>query len=242
MNTDGFTRTRLHAFVLNYHLQLEEELFEDDFDGIDCYASAILDAKYEPASPDEIIKEQCSHLKPEERQDLHEVFERRSKLFDGSLGTFNGPRMDIELIEGARPSYKRHYPAPRVHLETFRKEIEHLVAIGVLSRCGESAFGAPTFIVPKKDGRVRVVSDMRELNKIIKPTNYTLPIITDTLRKHHGYKYFTKIDILMQYYTFELTEEAKNMCVITTPFGNYRYKRAPMGLRNTPAFAQAQME
>ena len=47
MNTDGFTRTRLHAFVLNYHLQLEEELFEDDFDGIDCYASAILDAKYE---------------------------------------------------------------------------------------------------------------------------------------------------------------------------------------------------
>ena len=85
--------------------------------------------------------------------------------------------MDLELTKGARPSYKRHYPAPRVHLETFRKEIEHLVAIGVLSQCGESAFGAPTFITPKKDGRVRVVSDMRELNKIIKPTNYTLPII-----------------------------------------------------------------
>ena len=32
------------------------------------------------------------------------------------------------------------------------------------------------------------------------------------------------------------------MCVITTPFGNYRYERAPMGLRNTPAFAQARME
>ena len=42
----------------------------------------------------------------------------------------------------------------------------------------------------------------------------------------------------MQYYTFELTEEAKDICTITTPFGNYRYERAPMGLRNTPAFAQ----
>ena len=96
--------------------------------------------------------------------------------------------------------------------ETFCKEIEHLVEIGVLSRCGESSFGAPTFIVPKKDGRVWVVSDMRELNKIIKPTNYTLPIITDTLRKHHGYKYFTKIDILMQYYTFELTGASSLVC------------------------------
>ena len=83
---------------------------------------------------------------------------------------------------------------------------------------------------------------MRDFNKIIKPTNYTLPIITDTLRKRHGYKYFTKIDISMQYYAFELTEEVKNMCVITTPFGNYSYERAPIDLRNTPAFAQAQME
>ena len=150
--------------------------------------------------------------------------------------------MDIELINGATPIYKRPYPVAHVHLETSRKEIKHLVEIGVLSQCGESAFGAPTFIIPKKDGRVRVVSDMRDLKKIIKHTNYTLPIITDTLRKHHGYKFFTKIDISMQYYTFELTENAKNMCVITTPFGNFRYERAPMGLLNSAAFAQACME
>ena len=242
MNTDGFTRVRLDAFVYNYQLQMEEELFEDDFDGIDSYASAILDAKYEPASANEIIKDHCSHLQPNEQDDLRKLFEEQSKLFDGSLGTFDGPKMGIDLIEGAKPVYKRYYPAPCVHLETFKKEIEHLVAIGVLSCCCENAYEAPTFIVPKKDGRVRVVPDMRELNKIIKPTNYSLPIITDTLQKHHDYKYFTKIDISMQYNTFELTEEANNMCVITTPSGNYRYERAPMGLQNTPSFAQARME
>lgn len=82
--------------------------------------------------------------------------------------------MDIESINGATPVYKRPYPASQVHLETFRKEIKHLVKIEVLSQCGESAFGAPTIIVPKKDSRVRVISDMRDLNKIIKPTNYML--------------------------------------------------------------------
>ena len=41
---------------------------------------------------------------------------------------------------------------------------------------------------------------------------------------------------------FKLTENAKNMCVIATPFGNIQYKRATMGLQNSPAFAQACME
>ena len=41
MNTEGFTRARLTAFVDNYQLQMEEELFEDDFDGIDSYSLRI---------------------------------------------------------------------------------------------------------------------------------------------------------------------------------------------------------
>ena len=70
MNTSGFTRARLHAFVDNYHVQIEEETFENDLDGIDSYASSILDAKYEAASANEIIEEHCGHLKPSEQEDL----------------------------------------------------------------------------------------------------------------------------------------------------------------------------
>ena len=80
------------------------------------------------------------------------------------------------------------------------------------------------------------------LNKVIKPTNYTLLVITDILRKCFGYNFFSKLDISMQFYSFELTEKAKNLCTIVTPFGAYWYNRAPMGLRNSPAFAQARME
>ena len=46
----------------------------------------------------------------------------------------------------------------------------------------------------------------------------------------------------MQYYTFKLTNQAKEMCVIATLFGYYKYNRVSMGVLTSPDFAQKQME
>ena len=65
--------------------------------------------------------------------------------------------------------------------------------------------------------------------------NYTLPINSDIVRKRQGYKYMTKLDLSMMFYAIELTDQAKEIAVISTHFGNFSYQRAPMGLRNSPA-------
>ncbi len=87
-----------------------------------------------------------------------------------------------------------------------------------------------------------MISNLGQLNKVIRRKPYLLPIITDILRKRSGYKVFTKLDVSMHYYTFELDKESQDLCTMITPFGKYKYLRLPTGLKCSPDIAQAAME
>ena len=202
MNTISFTKSQQSAFIDVYMLEVEnDEWYQHGNDGIESYISApILDAKYEKTDIDSVIKESCSHLSPNQQQELAAVLTSHEKLFDGTLGHYPHSKMQIELLPDAKPAYRRHYPVAETHKATFKKELDHLEEIGVLSRCQEpTEWCMPTFAIPKKDGRIRIVSDLRELNKYVKPVQYPLPQINEILRKRHGYKFFTKLDVSMEF-------------------------------------------
>jgi len=210
-----------HAMACAFDIQADDELIGEDW--LDSYlTNTILDAKYEKVNVHDVSKTQ-THLTPIQQMELERVLSNYSKLFDGTLGVYPHKKFSIEIKDDAVPKHSRPYAVPQIHLEAFKKELDHLVKIGVLSKTGTSEWGSPTFIIPKKDGRICWVSDLREMNKVVARHQYPLRIINDILRKSNAYKYFTKLDISMQYYTFKLDEPSKDLCTIVTPFGKFKY-------------------
>ena len=228
--------------LLNRRLMMENSFLNvDQFDPIEEHFEAnILDAKYEQATPKEIAEKQ-QHLKIEERQKLEKILARYSVLFDGGLGKIPNHKVSLELKPGSVPVHSKPYSVPQVHLEVFRKELQHLVEIGVLRSVGKTEWASPTFIIPKKDGRVRWVSDFRTLNKCLKRKVYPLPRIEDIVARRGKYNFFTKLDLSMQYYIFELDEPSQEIATIVTPFGKFAYQRMAMGLCTSPDEAQSMM-
>ena len=79
-----------------------------------------------------------------------------------------------------------------------------MVYDGVLVKIGRSEWGFPSFIIPKKDARVRWVSDFRNINEMIFRKPFTMPKISDRLMEIKEYSHFKKIDLLMMLYCFKL--------------------------------------
>ena len=229
----------------NFSLTMSAE--EDDPNAIEAASKAgyksqtILHSKYERITPQEVASQQ-KHLTMQQQNDLAQLLAKYDKLFSGKLGIYPHRKVKLELKDGAKPYTCRPFPVPKKHEQVFKDELDRLVKEGVLTPCGASEWLFPTFLIPKKDGRVRWISDFRELNKVIKRKVYNLPKIQDILNRRKGYQYFSKIDVSMHYYTFELDDDAKELCTICTPFGNYRYNRLPMGVSQSPDIAQEVME
>ena len=200
----------------------------------------ILEAKYEAADLNDICQAQ-KHLTADEQGKLHTLLSRYEELFDGTLGTWNLEPVDIELLPDAKPYHARAYPVPRCHEATLRMEVTRLVELGVLKKVNRSEWGAPSFIIPKKDGTVRFINDFRELNKRIRRKPYPIPNIQDMLLNLDGFKYATSLDLNMGYYHIKLSPRSRRLCTLVFPFGKYEMQRLPMGLCNSPDIFQEKM-
>jgi hypothetical protein len=117
-------------------------------------------------------------------------------------------------------------------------EIVRLVDIGVLEEetdcSSEWASYFPSFAIPKKNGAstIRVVTDFRKLNLLLKRHPFPIPKIRDMIRSMEGFTFASALDLNMVYYHIKLDADAQNLYhCIPIHMEKYKYKRLPMGIK-----------
>jgi hypothetical protein len=65
-----------------------------------------------------------------------------------SLGHWKTKPVKLDLKPDAYQYHAQPFPIPQSREETSGKEIDRLCKLGVLEKCNDSEWGAPTFIMP----------------------------------------------------------------------------------------------
>ena len=71
------------------------------------------------------------HLNAEERTRILSLLQYFEYLFGGTLGDLETEPVDLELNPDSKPFNCKYYLFPRINKDTFRKELECVVKIGV---------------------------------------------------------------------------------------------------------------
>ena len=105
-----------------------------------------------------------------------------------------------------------------------------------------SPYSAPAMLVPKKNGKLRLVIDYRQLNKQTIKSCWPIPSIEETFDTLEGSEYFTTIGMSWCFYHMLMEEGSQEFTAFNTPFGTFKRLRMPMGLTGSPNTFQSFME
>ena len=183
----------------------------------------------------------CHRLSGEQKDILIDILSQYEDLFSGKLGSVPGPPVSLKLKPSSKPYCAWAYTVSKALEHIAKKEVADLVDIGVLVKNVHSAWASPSFFRPKKDGRVRFVSDLRRLNACLERHPYPLPLIEEVIWKMNGFTFATCLDLNRGYYHFVLDEESRKLCGIVLPWGRYSYARLPQGLMPSSDIFQSYM-
>lgn len=101
---------------------------------------------------------------------------------------------------------------------------------------------SPAFIVQNSEGKPRMVTDYRFVNKNTKTYYFPIPSIEELLEKLHGAKIFIKLDLTLGYLQMPLSEKSKELTAFITETQTGQFKRAMFRLVNAPMYFSKLMD
>ena len=172
-------------------------------------------------------------------ENCHEVFSRNK----GDLGRSNLVEHDISL-KTREPVYVKQFKIPEAHMKEVEVHLKEWLKLGVVEPC-RSKYNSPIFVVPKKDGTLRVVQDFRALNAQTHVDKYSMHDVTECVNQigRAGSTIFSTIDLTSGFWQMALDPKSQTYTAFTIPgYLQMKWTVAPMGLLGSPASFQRLVE
>ena len=183
-----------------------------------------------PICPDKIPS---AKVKEAHKAELLKTFE---SVFDVSkeLKTMKGKPMRILLREDAVPfalTAPRHIPF--AWRDQVKSQLEEMVQKGIIKEVKEpTEWCHPMLIRPKKDSKeARICVDLTKLNKYVRRGAHPVSLAHDVVSGiTKGSELYTTFDAKAGYWQIAIDEEDQDLTCFITPWGRFKFLRAPMGL------------
>ena len=144
----------------------------------------------------------------------------------------------LPILPHARPvKQKLRRLHPRWSLQV-TEEIQKQLSVGFLSVVEYPEWLANVVPVPKKDGKVRVCVDFRDLNKASPKDDFPLPHIDMLVDSTAGHPMLSFMDGFSGYNQILMALEDMEKTSFITEWGTYCYRIMPFGLKNARATYQ----
>jgi transposase InsO family protein len=144
---------------------------------------------------------------------------------------------EIELEPGTTPKFFPVYKLTETENAALREFVKENLRKGYI-RPSQSSAGYPVLFVPKKNGKLRMCIDYRQLNSITKKDRYPLPLISEIQDRIGNAKIFTKIDLRWAYHQIRIKEGDEWKAAFRSKKGLYEPVVMQFGLTNAPATFQ----
>ena len=121
-----------------------------------------------------------------------------------AIKTNHPVKIDTGVHQPSVSSYRRFNEKEQVIVDDY---VDKLVAADVVEPCS-GPWASPILLVPKKDGSLRAVADLRKVNECAVFDSYSMPDVQETLDQLAKAKWSTTLDLSSAFWPLPSAEES----------------------------------
>ena len=178
------------------------------------------------------------------RADFRNLIDDYSDIFSinqWDLGKCYATSHRIDVKPGSQATKLPNRRMPVHYKDDLKDKVDAFMNKELITPC-HSPYSAPAMLVPKKNGKLRLVIDYRKLNEQTIKSCWPIRSIEEIFDTHQGRAYFTTIDMSWGFYQLPMEPKSKNYTAFSTLFGSFKWLRMPMELTGSANTIQSLME